>query len=75
MPGSGPGDANFDKGLSLTIPIAWTTGKPTIASFTNTFRMGGGDGGSRLSVDGRLYQTVRQSHVGEIYDGWGRFWR
>jgi hypothetical protein len=75
MPGSGPGDANFDKGLSLTIPIAWTTGKPTIASFTNTFRMGGGDGGARLSVDGRLYQTVRQSHVGEIYDGWGRFWR
>ncbi|MDP1670017.1 YjbH domain-containing protein [Phaeovulum sp.] len=75
MPGAGPGDARFDKGLSLTIPIGWTTGKPTIASFTNTFGMSGGDGGARLAVDGRLYDSVRQSHVGALYSGWGRFWR
>jgi len=75
MPGAGVDDADFEKGIRLTIPIAWTTGKPTIASFSNTFGMSGGDGGSRLAVDGRLYGTVRQSHMGELYDGWGRFWR
>lgn len=75
LPGAGPGDAGFDKGIKLTIPIAWTTGKPTIASFSNTFGMSGGDGGARLAVEGRLYGTVRQSHMGELYDGWGRFWR
>lgn len=75
MPGAGIDDARFDKGIRLTIPITWTTGKPTIASFSNTFGMSSGDGGARLAVDGRLYSTVRQSHMGELYDGWGRFWR
>ncbi len=74
-PDAGVDDDNFVNGIRLTIPIAWTTGKPTIASFSNTFGMSGDDGGARLSVDGRLYGTVRQSHMGELYDNWGRFWR
>ncbi|WP_372839471.1 YjbH domain-containing protein [Phaeovulum sp.] len=74
-PDTGLDDDSFVKGIRLTIPIAWTTGKPTIASFSNTFGMSSDDGGARLSVDGRLYNTVRKSHVGELYDNWGRFWR
>lgn len=69
------GDGSFDKGIRLTIPIAWTTGKPTVSKLDTTLRPATRDGGARLNVDGRLYDTIQQSHTGAIYDSWGRFWR
>lgn len=69
------GEGSFDKGIQLTIPITWATGKPSRGKVTTTMRPLLRDGGARLSVDGRLYDTVRSAHTGDLYDGWGRFWR
>ena len=69
----GPG--GFDKGLRLSIPLSWAQGKPTLASFEHTIRPATGDGGARVDIDGRLYETVRGAHVGALYEDWGRVWR
>ncbi|MCE5974247.1 YjbH domain-containing protein [Sinirhodobacter sp. WL0062] len=69
----GPGA--FDKGVKLRIPLSWATGKPSLATFTPTIRPYVGDGGARVDVDGRLYESVRKTHMGALYQDWGRFWR
>jgi hypothetical protein len=75
MPASSFGEGSFDKGIRLTIPVAWTTGTPSVNRVSSTIRSLNRDGGARLDVEGRLYDTVRQSHVGNLYGSWGRFWR
>ena len=69
------GEGSFDKGITLEIPIAWATGKPSISNVSAIVRPLQRDGGARLDIDGRLYDTVRSAHAGDLYDGWGRFWR
>ncbi|MFT3687579.1 YjbH domain-containing protein [Paenirhodobacter sp.] len=69
------GEGSFDKGITLTIPISWSTGRPSISDIAATIRPLQRDGGARVDVDGRLYETVRGAHTGDLYDGWGRFWR
>lgn len=69
------GEGSFDKGIRVSIPVAWTTGKPSVNKVKTTIRPLTRDGGARLEVDGRLYETVRGNHMGDLYDGWGRFWR
>lgn len=69
------GEGSFDKGIRISIPVAWTTGKPSVNTVKTTIRPLNRDGGARLDVDGRLYETIRQNHVGDLYEGWGRFWR
>lgn len=69
------GRGSFDKGVRLTIPLAWATGKPTQATFNPVLRPHLGDGGARVNVEGRLYETVRDTHMGALYEDWGRFWR
>jgi hypothetical protein len=75
MSSSDFGPGSFDKGVRLTIPLSWALGKPTLATFHPTIRPYTGDGGARVDVDGRLYETVRDNHMGAIYEDWGRFWR
>lgn len=69
------GEGSFDKGIRITIPLAWASGRPTVATTTTTIRPLTRDGGARLDVDGRLYETIRSTHRGELQDQWGRFWR
>ncbi len=69
------GEGSFDKGIQIIIPIAWATGKPTLGKIDSVIRPVTRDGGAKLDVDGRLYETIRNAHTGDLYDGWGRFWR
>ncbi|HEY0276013.1 MAG TPA: YjbH domain-containing protein [Paenirhodobacter sp.] len=69
------GEGSFDKGIQITIPIAWATGKPTLGKIDSVIRPLTRDGGAKLDIDGRLYETIRNAHTGDLYDGWGRFWR
>lgn len=69
------GEGSFDKGIRVTIPVAWTTGKPSVNAVKTVIRPLTRDGGARLELDGRLYETVRGAQVGDLYDRWGRFWR
>lgn len=69
------GEGSFDKGVRLTIPVSWTTGKPSTNKVSTVIKPLNRDGGARLDVDGRLYETVRGSHQGDMQIQWGRFWR
>ncbi|MDV7271439.1 YjbH domain-containing protein [Thioclava sp. A2] len=69
------GNGAFDKGIRLSIPLSWAIGQPSLATFNQTLRPYSGDGGARVDVDGRLYDTIRSGHIGELYQNWGRVWR
>lgn len=69
------GEGSFDKGISVSIPVAWFTGRPTQQSLSTTLRPVTRDGGARLSVDGRLYGRVNGYHEDGLDDQWGRVWR
>lgn len=69
------GEGSFDKGIKLSVPLSWAVGTPSTKRFDTDLRSLSRDGGSRVKVDGRLYETVRDGHAGKLYEGWGKFWR
>ena len=69
------GEGSFDKGLRFVIPTEWFRGEPSRASRAIDMRSLSRDGGARLSVDGRLYDRVRETHSEDLEGRWGRFWR
>ncbi|CAM3158414.1 YjbH domain-containing protein [Paracoccus nototheniae] len=69
------GEGSFDKGITLSIPLGWATGQASRDRVSTNLRSLSRDGGSRLDVNGRLYDRVRESHTVDLYEGWGRFWR
>jgi hypothetical protein len=69
------GEGSFDKGLTFTVPLSPFLGKPTRRKFEAKIQPLTRDGGARLNVDGRLYDTVREYHGDGLEDSWGRFWR
>ena len=69
------GEGSFDKGISVTIPINGISGEPSRDQFSTTIRPVTRDGGARVEMAGRLYETVRGTHRAGLRDGWGRFWR
>jgi len=69
------GEGSFDKGIKLEMPLAWILGRPTQKVNKMTLRPILRDGGARLNVDGRLYQTVREYQQTDLDAAWGRFWR
>ncbi len=69
------GEGSFDKGIQLTIPLDWAIGNATRDRTDVSLSSLSRDGGARLNVDGRLYETVRGGHVVALQESWGRFWR
>lgn len=75
MPEDKFGEGSFDKGITLSLPLSWGTGTPSLRNVNADLRSLARDGGARLSVKGRLYETVRPAQTAGLYEGWGRFWR
>lgn len=69
------GEGSFDKGIKVSIPLSWLTGKPSRKTVDRTIRPVTRDGGARLNVDNRLYNVVRDYRADKLSDGWGRFYR
>lgn len=69
------GEGSFDKGIIVTIPTDWVLGQPTRSDTSANIASLSRDGGARLSVDGRLYDVVRDGHEPVLSESWGRFWR
>lgn len=69
------GEGSFDKGIMLEVPFSWALGQPTRRTVSGTLSSLTRDGGQRVHVGGRLYDTVRGDRADSIYLGWGRFWR
>ena len=69
------GEGSFDKGIRISLPMSFFTGGQTQKVSKVTVRPLLRDGGARLDVDGRLYDTVRQYQETDLDAAWGRFWR
>ncbi|QDY70340.1 YjbH domain-containing protein [Qingshengfaniella alkalisoli] len=69
------GEGSFDKGITMTIPLDWMTGRSTRSASSFTVRPLTRDGGARLSVPGRLYGKVDDGQDYRREEEWGRFWR
>ncbi len=69
------GEGSFDKGLRFVIPLEPLLGRPTRRRFASVLQPLSRDGGARVHVDGRLYETVRAAHRAGLESSWGRFWR
>ena len=69
------GEGSFDKGLSLSIPVSWFTGRPDRSRLSTTIRPVTRDGGARLGVDGRLYGLLSPYDRAELDETWGRVLR
>ena len=69
------GEGSFDKGIRVTIPLDWVTGRQTRQTFETTIRPVLRDGGARVSVPNRLYDIVRPLHDRTLQEEWPRFWR
>jgi hypothetical protein len=69
------GEGSFDKGIRITIPIAWISGAPNREVYETTIRPVTRDGGAKLDVPGRLYSSIRGFQKTGLRNSWGRFWR
>lgn len=69
------GEGSFDKGIRLQIPIGWVNGQATRETYSTVIRPVTRDGGARVHINDRLYETVRDTHQPALADSWGRFWR
>lgn len=69
------GEGSFDKGLKITVPLNWVSGQPSTDQYSTVIRPVTRDGGARVNVSGRLYETVQGLQQSDMRDGWGRFWR
>lgn len=69
------GEGSFDKGIYVNIPVNWFIGRPSRAQRNLVIRPVQRDGGAKLAVDGRLYETLRDYDASRITADWGRVWK
>jgi hypothetical protein len=69
------GEGSFDKGIGLTIPLSWFTGKPSRNETGILIRPILRDGGAQLQVQDRLYELTRPERQEELASRWGQYWR
>lgn len=69
------GEGAFDKGIRLSIPVSWLTGRPSRSTLNQTIRPVLRDGGARLNVRNRLYEFIRADRADRIAGQWGRYFR
>lgn len=69
------GEGSFDKGITLSIPLKSLFGQPSRDTADMTIRPLTRDGGARLRVKNRLYETVSGYDRPTIADSFGRVWR
>ncbi len=69
------GEGSFDKGITISVPVSWLSGRPSRDSVDRTIRPVTRDGGARLHVEGRLHDLTRELGADAIRGSWGRVWR
>lgn len=69
------GEGSFDKGIMLAIPFTWSLGTPSTREASTVLRSLSRDGGARLEVEGRLYESYRDYQTSGLDGQWGRFWK
>ncbi len=75
VPFSTYGEGSFDKGIRISIPVSYLTGRPDRRAISRTVRPILRDGGARLSIRNRLFELTRSYQDPDLGKQWGRFWR
>jgi len=71
MPFSVFGEGSFDKGITLSLPLASFLGAPSRNVASANFQSLSRDGGARLQIPGQLYPTIQQSRAEALRRSWG----
>ena len=69
------GEGNFDKGMRLTIPLSFVTGRATRNENAIVLQSLSRDGGARLNLTDRLYEVLDPSTGYKLQSGFGKVWR
>ena len=69
------GEGSFDKGIRVSIPVSWLTGRASLETVDQVIQPVLRDGGARLRVDNRLYEVTRDTRAERLSEGWGRFYQ
>jgi hypothetical protein len=69
------GEGSFDKGITLSIPLRWTTPFETQQTISGDLRSLSSDGGAQLDIANRLYPIVRDLDRAHLEQNWGAFWQ
>lgn len=64
------GEGSFDKGIYMTIPVDWLTGTATPERVGVTLQPILRDGGARLALRDRLYESIRPGHALDLSRTW-----
>jgi hypothetical protein len=75
VPFSDFGEGSFDKGITASIPLATLFGQPSRNTADIVIRPLSRDGGARLRINNRLYDSVENYDRPSIKAGFGRVWR
>ena len=75
VPFSQFGEGSFDKGITLSIPLASIFGQPSRNSADIVIRPLTRDGGARLNVANRLYDSLENYDRPTVAAGFGKVWR
>ncbi len=70
-----PGQDAYSAGVRISMPADFLYGRPSRNRSNLELDLYSGDAGSRLNMDGHLYDVVREGQVPDLESGWGRFWR
>jgi hypothetical protein len=70
MPFDDFGEGSFDKGISVTLPIATLLGTPNTTRNTTTLRSLTRDGGARVNIANRLYPSIRDARRESLHRSW-----
>lgn len=69
------GEGSFDKGLFVSLPVSWLTGRSSREKAGIALQPIQRDGGARLNLRNRLYPQIRDLSDPQLTEEWGRFWR
>ena len=69
------GEGSFDKGLTISIPLRWSTPFETRQTIEGDLRSLASNGGATLDIENRLYPIVRDMDRDHLEQNWGSFWQ
>lgn len=64
------GEGSFDKGITVSIPIATLLGTPTTTRNTTNLNSITRDGGARVNISNRLYPSIRDTRREALRRSW-----
>ena len=68
------GEGSFAKGLTLSIPLRWSTPFETRQTINGNLTSLANNGGAFLNIQNRLYPMVREYDRDHLEQNWGAFW-